>query len=360
MRATVKPRKGIHQLAACALLGLGLVALTPRAAQAAGPECRSVSTQTCDLAKSLGRGINFGNMLEAPREGDWGLKVEPRFIDLAAASFATVRLPVRWSNHAAATADAKLDEVFAQRVDAVVDALLAKGLNVILDFHHYNQLNGDARHPNEFAVDPAVLEVRFVNIWRQVAERYKNRSNKLVFELLNEPHGRLNGEPWNVLAQQALTVVRQSNPSRAVMIGPSYWNNAKDLPKLRMPADLNLILSLHSYDPLGYTHQGVSWIAIAQPVGTECCDAAQRKSLTTVLDQAKAWSDSNGYPVHLGEFGVVNAAPLASRATYASFARHEAEARGFGWAYWELASSFGVYDPKLNQWVEPVRKALLD
>ena len=48
---------------------------------------------------------------------------------------------------------------------------------------------------------------------------------------------RLNGEPWNLLAAQALAAVRLSNPSRAVLIGPSYWNNAKDLPKLRMPAD---------------------------------------------------------------------------------------------------------------------------
>ena len=337
-------------------LGLGLAQL----AQAAGPECRSVTVQTCDLAKAMGRGINFGNMLEAPREGDWGVRAEQRWIDLAAANFATVRLPVRWTNHAAPTVDARLDEVFAKRVDVVVDALLAKGLYVILDLHHYNQINGDALHPNEFGVDPAVLETRLVNIWRQLGERYKGRSPKLIFELLNEPHGRLNGEPWNLLAAQALAAVRLSNPSRAVLIGPSYWNNAKDLPKLRMPADSNLILALHTYDPLGYTHQGVRWIAVAQPVGTTCCDEPQRKSITTVLDAAKRWSDSNGFPVHVGEFGTVAVAPLDSREAYTRFIRHEMEARGFSWAYWEFASSMGVYDPKANAWIEPVRKALLD
>src|SRR5690349_22360861 len=57
------------------------------------------------VAAALGRGVNYGNMLEAPREGDWGLSVREEFIDATAgAGFASVRLPVRWSNHAAATA----------------------------------------------------------------------------------------------------------------------------------------------------------------------------------------------------------------------------------------------------------------
>ena len=50
------------------------------------------------FAASLGRGVNFGNMLDAPNEGDWGLRVEDRFIALAgprAGAVASVRLPVR-------------------------------------------------------------------------------------------------------------------------------------------------------------------------------------------------------------------------------------------------------------------------
>lgn len=343
------------------IIGLALSGLmASRPAEAANLECRSVTVQTCDLAKSLARGINFGNMLEAPREGDFGLRVEQRWIDLAGANFKTVRLPVRWTNHAAPTADAKLDEVFAARVDTVVDALLAKGLNVILDLHHYTQIHGDGQNWMEFAVDPAVLDTRLINIWRQLGERYKNRSPNLLFELLNEPHGKLDGEPWNVLAAKTLAAVRQTNPTRTVLIGPSYWSHPKDLARLRLPADMNLIVTIHTYDPLGYTHQGVRGIPIAQPVGTECCDEAQRKAITTGLDLAKVWSETNGYPIFVGEFGTVIAAPMTSREAYARFARHEMEARGFGWSYWELASSMGIYDPKLNAWNEPLRKALLD
>ncbi len=357
MHAVKIAAERLHRLTIFALL---VLASANALAQTEGPECRSVSAQTCQLSKALGRGINLGNMLEAPREGDWGLRAETRFIEAAAANFSTVRLPVRWTNHAAMTEDATLDEAFARRVDEVVDALLDRGVYVILDLHHYNQIFGDALQPNEFGVDPAVMQTRLINIWQQVANRYKDRSPKLLFEVLNEPHGKLGADAWNALAAKALAQIRQTNPERTVILGPTYWNGVRDLPKLRLPADRNLIVTIHNYDPMGFTHQGVRWIAVAQPVGTTCCSDAQRKLVTTALDSAKRWSDENGYPIHLGEFGVIGRAPMESRVDYARWVRDAAEKRGFSWTYWELASSFGVYDPKLNQWIEPLRKALLE
>jgi len=322
--------------------------------------CAAVSVETCAIARTLGRGVNMGNMLEAPREGDWGLRVEPAYIDKATAVFNTVRLPVRWSNHAAPTADAKLDEVFAARVDQVVDSLLAKGVYVILNMHHYNQLFGDHPLPNEFAVPPDVVQARFVNLWAQLGRRYKDRSPKLIFELLNEPHGNLNGEPWNLLMAKALTAVRASNPARAVLVGPTEWNSIADLDKLTLPPDRNLIVSIHNYDPFPFTHQGVTTFAKPFPVGATCCDPGQRKAVVDVLDRAVKWSIAKGYPLHLGEFGSYRAADIASRENYTRFVRDELEKRGIGWTYWEFASSFGMYDPKTGNWIEPLRRALLD
>lgn len=334
----------------------GRTGSTHRPAQA----CAAVTPSTCALAHALGRGINMGNMLEAPREGDWGVRLDPAYIDKVAGAFTTVRLPVRWSNHAAPTADATLDEVFAARVDRAVDGLLAKGVYVILDMHHYSQLSGDKPHPNEFPVDPAVLETRLVNMWQQIALRYKDRSPKLLFELLNEPHDRLDGEAWNALAARTLAAVRTSNPTRAVLIGPGYWNNVRDLPKLRLPPDRNLIVAIHNYDPFDFTHQGITWLPKPFPTGTTCCNAEQRKAVADALDAARRWNREAGYPLHLGEFGAYNAADMESRASYTRLVRDEAERRGIGWTYWEFASSFGVYSPQEGAWVEPIRRALLD
>ena len=98
------------------ILALCLLAAEPQDARSAPAQnCHAVSREACAVAHGLGRGINLGNMLDAPREGDWGVRLEPRFIELATRHFQTVRLPVRWSNHAAPTADARIDEAFARR-----------------------------------------------------------------------------------------------------------------------------------------------------------------------------------------------------------------------------------------------------
>jgi endoglucanase len=325
----------------------------------AAQSCASVSPETCNVARSLGRGINMGNMLDAPREGDWGAKFDPAYVDLVAGPFKTVRVPVRWTNHAAKTADATIDEEFARRVDSVIDAFLAKGLYVIVDVHHYSQIHGDKPHPNEFEVDPPVLEQRLANIWKQVAARYKDRSPKLLFELLNEPHGRLNGEPWNQLAAQLLAVVRQTNPNRIVLIGPGEWNAIGELPKLRVPRDRNIIVAIHNYDPFPFTHQGMEWMP-QFPMGPTCCGPKDRMQISNALDAAIRWNQQSGFPVHLGEFGTYEKVDVKMRAEYARIVRDEAEKRGIGWTYWNFGSDFGAYSSRTNSWIEPIRRALLD
>jgi endoglucanase len=214
--------------------------------------------------------------------------------------------------------------------------------------------------PNEFAVAPEVLEARFINMWRQLALRYKDRSPKLVFELLNEPHGRMDGEAWNQLAAKALAVVRESNPTRTVIIGPGNYNNIGALTKLKLPADKNLIVAIHSYDPFAFTHQGAAWLPFKLPAGVTCCTEQQRNAITATFDLATVWSTKNGYPLHLGEFGSLQSTDPDSRETYTRMVRDIAEARGIPWTYWEFGTTFGMYSPEKRSWLEPVRRALLD
>ena len=329
-----------------------LVAIAP-------PSCSSVARDTCNVARGLGRGINLGNMLEAPQEGDWGLRVDNEYIRITTSVFSNVRVPVRWSNHAAPTADATLDEKFARRVDEVIDALLARNVYVVLDLHHYSQLVG-APLVREQEVDPSVLEIRLVNMWRQIAQRYRDRSPKLIFELLNEPNGRLDAAAWNALAPRALAAVRQSNPDRTVLIGPVGWNHPSALKELKLPPDRHLIVSIHEYDPFEFTHQGVPYLGRNLPVGTVCCNGRQKGEIVKGLDTARAWSIKTGYPLYLTEFGSHEKADMDSRVEFTRFVRDEAEKRGIPWAYWEFASNFGTWSPEAGAWIEPLRQALLD
>lgn len=325
-------------------------------AQVGRQNCSAVTAKTCDVAHALGKGINMGDMLEAPNEGDWGVSLLPEYIPLVSQKFKTVRLPVRWSNHAALTADATLDEVFAKRVDTIIDAFLAQGKYVILDVHHYRQLDGAKLDPKEAAVAPEVVAVRFLNIWEQLSKRYANKSDRLIFEIYNEPVTK--PEPWDQLAAKALTIIRKSNPERVVMLGP-IGNNPVNLARLVLPADKNLIVPFHSYVPFPFTHQGISYMP-QFPRGVSCCSAEQRKLVADQFDLVAKWNAQRGYPVHVGEFGSVKVADAASRAEYARLVRQYTRQYGFGWTYWEFAHVFGVYDPKTKTWNQPLLDALLD
>lgn len=321
------------------------------------PGASSASRAT---STALGRGVNFGDMLDAPNEGDWGLILRDEFIDVTAqAGFTSVRLPVRLSNHTAATAPFAIAPAFLSRVESVIDKLLAKGIYVVLDMHHYRQLDGDALDSGEFSVDSAILDVRFLMIWQQIAERFRSKSTHLLLELYNEPHGRLTPQKWNGLAARALNVVRKSDPGRIVVIGPTNWNGADALPALRLPNDANLIVTVHNYEPFDFTHQGAEWVQPVLPTGVHCCNADQQAAAIAPLATAKAWSNSVRYPIFLGEFGAYDKADMRSRVQFTRLVRDAAEARGIRWTYWELASNFGVYDPVAHMWRAPLKDALL-
>jgi endoglucanase len=315
------------------------------------------SASAVATAAAIGRGVNFGNMLEAPTEGAWGLTVTDDFIDKAAtAGFVSVRLPVRWSNHAGVQPPYTIDPAFLTRVESVVDKLLAKTQVVVLNMHHYRQLDGDGLDVGETAVAAAAVDVRFVMLWEQIASRFRGRGSRLVFELYNEPHGRLNGEPWNVLAARTLGVVRKSNPDRIVVIGPTSWNSANDLRLLKLPNDANLVATVHNYAPFSFTHQGAEWVSPTLPIGVTCCSASQQAEMTGPLDVARAWSAAKRYPVFVGEFGAYSKGDSTSRVSFNRTMRNAMETRGMSWTYWEFAAGFGVYDPTKLEF----RRGLLD
>ena len=326
---------------------LALVATLPAAAQPpARPDVFAVN-------KALGRGMNLGNALEAPKEGEWGLKLEAGYFKtIKDAGFATVRVPVKWSAHAAKDAPYTIDAEFFARIDWVLDQAEANKLNVILNVHHYDEMD---REPDKHLP-------RLVGLWEQIAKRYKNRPASVVFELLNEPHDKLVDQKWNDAIPPLLKAVRATNPTRPVLVGPPFWNAIWALPKLKLPDDPNLILTVHYYDPFKFTHQGAPWggddvknLSGVKWEGTE----AELKALRAAFDQVADWAKKNNRPVFLGEFGAFEKADMPGRARWTAAIVKEAEARGFSWAYWEFAAGFGAYDRDKRAWRAPLLRALV-
>jgi endoglucanase len=224
-----------------------------------------------ELNERLGRAVNFGNALEAPSEGAWGMTLEASFFDLVKeAGFDTIRLPISWTYHTSKEAPYTVDSAFIERVQWAVDEAVARDLNIIVNVHHYDELNKD----------PSAEEGRYLAIWQQIAERFKDYSDKVYFELLNEPHDTFNGDAtlWNEVLVKALEVVRESNPTRAVIVGPTNWNSITKLDQLVLPDDPNLIVTVHFYEPFQFTHQGATWVNPSPPLGTTWTGGNRRYS----------------------------------------------------------------------------------
>ncbi len=302
---------------------------------------------------SLLRGVNLGNALEAPFEGAWGVVLKEEYFDLIAqAGFDTVRIPIRWSAHARKSSPYTIPEAFFSRVDWAVQNALERGLTVVIDMHHYEELYHDPEGERE----------RFLSLWRQIAAHYAAYPEDLLLELLNEPHGAFTPGRWNGLLREALSVVRETNPRRWVVIGPGNWNHVRALPTLELPkSDERIIVTFHYYEPFRFTHQGAEWVKGSSAwLGTRWEGTpAERRAVEEDLDFAVRWALAHHRPLFLGEFGAYRRADTESRARWTAFVAREAEARGIPWAYWEFCAGFGIYDPGKGEWREELLSALL-
>ena len=337
------------------LAGL-LASLTSTHAAASGGDCsfeQPPAQRALGCQKRLARSINFGNMLDHAREGLAGPMLRDEFITLTAqAGFTAIRLPVRWDARAGYQPPYRIDPAFFERVDGVVRLALEHKLAIVLDMHHYAAM----------MLEPIVECERFLTIWRQVAEHYRDAPATVMFELLNEPNRELTRARWNEALAAVLPVIRSSNPQRTLIVGGGDWNSGPALDSLALPADdRNLIATFHYYEPMAVTHQGAEWVSGAGAwVGTTwSATAEQTAKLRDDFDRVARWAARERRPVLLGEFGAYSRADEPTRIAWTRAVREHAEARGFAWSYWELASSFGVLEPLSLQWRRPLLEALL-
>lgn len=334
-------------------------------------------------AEKLGKGVNLGNALEAPVEGQWGVQ-ESYFQIIKDGGFGTIRVPIKWSAHASNEPPYTIDETFADRVDWVLDQAQSHGLNAVINMHHYDEI---FEAPDEH-------RERFLSIWKQLAQRYKDRPLSVYFEPLNEPHGNLTASTWNDLLAETVKEIRSIDEQHTLVIGTSEWGGIGGLIRLQVPEEeKNAIVTFHYYEPFLFTHQGAEWggpetstIGVTWPgppaSEVEPVEAAKktawvkrwfeaynteppeknpasREQVMQDLDKAAAWAKENNRPLWLGEFGAYSKTVMASRIRWTEFVRGEAEKRNISWAYWEFGAGFGVYDRERGQWNSGLHKALI-
>jgi endoglucanase len=309
-----------------------------------------------EMNRQLGRGINMGNAFEAPTEEAWGNPWQPEYFELIASQgFDHVRLPIRWEPEERSMAEPPyaISEAFLKRIQFVVDKALEQDLIIIINMHHHEALYAN----------PAGQKARFLAQWRQIAEYFKDYPDDLLFEVLNEPHGELSPELWNIYFADALEEIRTTNPDRLVLIGTANYGGVDGVSELELPDDKNLILTVHYYNPFHFTHQGANWVGDQSEdwLGTQWHGTkAERQTIADDFKPVLDFSKNHNIPVYIGEFGAYSKADMESRVRWTNFCARWFEEQGFSWAYWEFSVGFGIYDPESGTFLSGLVDALLN
>src|SRR5699024_1327302 len=189
----------------------------------------------------------------------WGNPVTtPEMIEkVKEGGFNIIRIPVTWNEHIGDAPHYHINEDWLNRVQGVVDYAYDLDLYVILNLHHE-----EWHFPSNDHLDQA--KIILVKVWEQIAERFKDYNERLIFEAMNEPRMKGTDVEWtggtaeareiiNQLNEVFLETIRNSggnNSLRHVML-PTYAASADDnvLNDFTIPDDEKVIISVHSYTP---------------------------------------------------------------------------------------------------------------
>lgn len=294
------------------------------------------------MSEKLGIGWNLGNHFDAHNNGVsgekfWGnpLATQQTFTKIKAAGFSTVRIPVTWLGHIGAAPEYKIEEAWLNRVAEVVGYAEAAGLNAIINMHHDGADSKFWLNIKKAASDPEAhkqIKEQIDAMWFQIAEKFKDKGEFLIFEAFNEIHDggwgwganrNDGGKQYNCLNewnQTFVSAVRRSGGKNAERILgiPAYCTNVDiAVESMVLPQDNvegKMMISVHCYDPYDYTLPAKfsEWGHTANASKKVAGD--NEAALKSVFEKVYENFISKGIPVYLGEFGCVNRATAREQA----------------------------------------------
>lgn len=314
-----------------------------------------------EIATEIKAGWNLGNSLDAegPNETHWGNPVTTRALidEISNRGFNTVRVPVTWRFHQGEGPNYSVEQAWLNRVEEVVNYVRANDMYVIINVHHDDPWiiptyeNGDE------------VKDRLSKLWTQIANKFKNYSDYVIFETLNEPRHENTPEEWTGGTTEGRDMVNQyhkvsldairatggNNSTRHIMIS-TYA--ASTLPHvmdaLVIPNnDSRTIISLHSYFPFSFTLNGTdsTW-------GSH----DDKEQLDLEMDRIKTKFIDNGKPVILGEWSSGNQNNTADRLVHADYYANAAAERGMSSIWWDNGNygvsndGLGIFDRQNRTW----------
>jgi endoglucanase len=317
----------------------------------------SVSAQTKwgkDFAfkqnEKLGRGVNIIGYDPLWKDSTKARMKDEHFKLIKEAGFSNVRIVISPFKFSMNDSTFAINPKFFTTLDWAIKTALKNKLMAIVDFHEHSAMQKD----------PLGTKPKLLAMWKQIAEHCKDYPKEVLFEIANEPN--MKPEIWNGIHSEAYKILRQSNPKRTIIIGTINGNQIKHLQDLTLPEDdRNIIVAIHYYSPIQFTHQGAPWSVKNKDLSgiTWTQSDAEMKGVNDDFEIAQQWSKKYNRPLTLGEFGAYEKADMASRVKWTNYVARQAESNHWSWSYWQFDSDFILYDMKSQSWVETIKNALI-
>ena len=322
-------------------------------------------TQALRFVSRMGAGINLGNTLDStglrefsPEADDleyetyWGNPKADRgtFLAIREAGFGTVRIPVTWEEHL--DTSYHISDAWMNRVQDVVDMALSADVYVILDLHHEEWLDLKTERAQE-------IRTEFVVVWEQIAARFRDYDEKLLFESMNEPRLRDSEVEWTSGTQELRAMVNDLNAAfvdtvrasgggnrkRYLLICP-YANNTETeaMQGLIIPDDGRLIVSVHMYTPYSFCQK--------EDGDTQWDNAETRESIAQAFSQINSLFVKRHVPVILTEFGCVDKGNTEARLDWTKCYMEQSRRYGIPCIWWDC-EAYALLDRESKTWKFP-------
>ena len=310
------------------------------------------------------RGVNLTNWFQvsSAQQIQFTKFTQQDFINIKSLGCDVIRLPINLHAMTSGDPDYILDPLFLNFLDSAVTWAEALQIHLLLDNHTFDPAEN---------TDPEIGPV-LIKVWTQMADHYKERSEYIYYEILNEPHGILD-KLWGQIQQGVIDSIRAVDTIHTIIVGPAGWNSYNNLNAMPYYSDTNLIYTFHFYDPFMFTHQGASWVdpSMVPLAGVPFpYDSARMpscppelagtwiewnlnnyvndgtvKRVKDLIGLAVSFKNNRGVPLFCGEFGVyMPNSDEPDRQIWYETVSEFLELNGIAWTIWDYKGGFGIFE----------------
>ncbi|MDR0301781.1 MAG: glycoside hydrolase family 5 protein [Treponema sp.] len=312
------------------------------------------------------KGVNFSGWFESFSASSipFTKYVEQDFVNVKSLGADVIRLPIRMHSMTGGQPDYTLDPLLLKFLDMAVDWAEKYGLYIIIDNHSFDPVKN-----TEDDIDKILIPV-----WEQVAQRYKNRSDYVIYEILNEPHG-ISDARWGEVQGLAINAIRKHDTKHYIIVGGTDYNSLGKMSALPEYSDTKLIYTFHFYDPYLFTHQGAGWggppvlsslAGVPFPYNSKRMPKipaelkgtwvegslnysyskdADPNTLYNTLNKAVSFSKERNVPIFCGEFGVYMINSLKEdRVRWYQIVSKALAKRRISRTSWDYYGGFGIFN----------------